>query len=195
MVHTVNFWACTDMLRKVRTSPHTSSKLSSQEGKQSLCASLKLFEHIFTLIGSEEKPEYTSTELAEREVLSQILPKSTVKCCRVLRSSPRMAKQDLVLAELLGVWVHTSPLPKCLARGFACAEHSCLAWGAGGTCALSQMGFHMQHFTHSSAHFLQLLLLGSPRCDLVCWCSRPDCSTALFHPFASEEVIHLSQEI
>lgn len=179
------------MLRKVRTSPHSSSKLSFQKGKQSLSASLKFFEHIF--IWSEEKPEYTSTEVAEREVLShKLCLKALSNAAGVLRSSSRMAEQDLVLAELLRVWVHTSS-PNALQEACACAEHPCLAWGAGGTHALSQMAFHIQNFTHSSAVFLQLLLLGSPSWDLVCWHPEPDCSIALFHPFASEEVICLKR--
>lgn len=100
------------MLRKVRTSLHSSSKLSFQKGKQSLSASLKFFEHIFIFIWSEEKPEYTSTEVAEREVLShKLCLKALSNAAGVLRSSSRMAEQDLVLAELLRVWVHTS-LPK-----------------------------------------------------------------------------------
>lgn len=183
------------MLRKVRTSPHTNSKLSSWKGKQSLSALLKLFEHIFILIWSEEKPEYTSTKVAEREVLWQILPKITVKCCRSFEvflqdgwARPCSCRSPVCQGALI-----SSPqMPckrQCLYRTLV------LGLGGWGHLALSQMGFHMQHFTHSSAHFPQLLLLGSPRCDLVCWHPQPDCSTASFHPFASEEVIYLSQEI
>lgn len=118
------------MLRKVRTSPHSSSKLSFQKGKQSLSASLKFFEHIF--IWSEEKPEYTSTEAAEREVLSHIFClKALSNAAGVLRSSSRMAEQDLVLAELLRVWVHTS-LPKCLARGLCLCRTPVLGLGSWG---------------------------------------------------------------
>lgn len=184
------------MLRKVRTSPHSSSKLSFQKGKQSLSASLKFFEHIFIFIWSEEKPECTSTEVAGREVLShKLCLKALSNAAGVLRSSSRMAEQDLVLAELLRVWVHTS-LPKMPCKRLVPVQNRpCLAWGAGGTRALSQMGFHIQNFTHSSALFPQLLLFGSPSWDLVCWHPEPDCSIALFHPFASEEVIYLSQEI
>lgn len=54
IVHTVGLYACTDMLRKIRTSPHSSNKLSFQKGKQSLSTSLKFFEHIFIFIWSEE---------------------------------------------------------------------------------------------------------------------------------------------
>lgn len=186
------------MLRKVRTSPHTSSKLSSWKGKQNLSALLKLFEHIFILIWSEEKPEYTSTEVAEREVLSQIFPKSTVRYCRILEvfTQDGWARPCTCRAPgCLGAHISSPQMPckrLCLCRTLG------LGLGSWGHLALSQMGFHMQHFTHRSAHFSQLLLLGSRRCDLDCcsgWHPQPDCSTASFHPFASQEVIYLSQEI
>lgn len=90
--------------------------------------------------------------------------------------------------------------PRCPARAlclcvFLCLRTFVLGLGSWGHLCSVTNGFHMQPFTHSSAHFPQMLLLGSPSGGLVCWHPQPDCSTALFHPFASEEVIYLSQEI